>query len=328
MRKGGLRLAVLADIHGNLPALEATLADADHRGFDHLVIAGDFTGGPWPNAITDLLRTRDAVMIRGNNEDYLLAFANGTAPEEWQNRAQWASIRCSCDLTDRSIIDFAAGLPEQRIIDLDGKPPIRLVHGSPQNISDGIYPDRDPKKLDGLLHLVKEPVLICGHTHRPWSEEHHDTLAFNPGSAGLSCNGDPRAHYALLFWEEDRWQVEHCAVPYDTSLVRAAYVDTGLLEKGGGFSRASLLCVETGQPVALHLVLHARAIAEKAELKNCHILPDDLWAEAVSTFDWDSYLKQKALKQRRSRTFFPYSLSVGGKDAVVKIAQGLPPPIE
>jgi|APSaa5957512622_1039677.scaffolds.fasta_scaffold02959_2 putative phosphoesterase len=289
MREGHLRLAVLADIHGNLPALEATLADADHRGFDRLVVAGDYTGGVWSDGVTDLLRTRDAIMIRGNNEDYLLDFAYGTVQEEWQHRAQWASVRCSCDLTDRSTIDFAAGLPEQRVIDLDGRSPIRLVHGSPQGISDGIYPDRDPDKLDEILLRVEESVLICGHTHRPWVEEHHNTLAFNPGSAGLSCNGDPRSHYALLCWEENRWQVEHCAVPYDTDLVRAAYVDTGLLEKGGGFSRASLLCAETGQPVALGLVLHARAIAEKAGLKNCRILPDDLWEEAVSTFAWDSY---------------------------------------
>jgi len=284
-----MRLVILADIHGNLPALEAALADAARRGFDRLVVAGDFTGGAWSDEVTDLLRSKEAIMIRGNNEDYLLAFANGTAPKEWQSRAQWASIRCSCDLTDRSTIDFAAGLPEQRVIDLNGRSPIRLVHGSPQNISDGIYPDRDPEKLEEILLRVEESVLICGHTHRPWVEACHDTLAFNPGSAGLSCNGDPRAHYALLCWEENRWQVALHAVPYDTDLVRAAYVDTDLLKKGGGFSRASLLCAETGKPVALELVLHARAIAEQAGLKNCHILPDDLWEEAVSTFAWDSY---------------------------------------
>jgi len=284
-----MRLAVLADIHGNLPAMEAVLADADHRGYDRLVIAGDFTGGAWSNEVTALLRSRDAIVIRGNNEDYLLAFANGTAPEEWKDRAQWASIRCSCDLTDRSTVDFIAQLPDQRILSLEGRSPIRLVHGSPQGIADGIYPDSDPEKLDEILSQVEESVLICGHTHRSWTDERHNTLAFNPGSAGLSCNGDPRAHYALLYWEKNRWEVELHAVPYDTALVRSAYVKTGLLEKGGGFSRASLLCTETGQPVALELVLHARAIAAKAGLKNGPILPDDLWAEAVSTFAWDSY---------------------------------------
>jgi predicted phosphodiesterase len=282
-------LAVLADIHGNLPALQSVLADAGERGFDQLIIAGDFTGGPCPDAVTALLREEDAVMIRGNNEDYLLAFAADTAPEEWTNRAQWASIRCSCKLTAPSVLSFVSGLPEQCVIDSGVSAPIRLVHGSPQGISDGIYPDRDPGRLDEILPLVAEPVLICGHTHRPWRAEHHGTLAFNPGSAGMSCNGDSRAHYALLCWQEGRWQVEHHAVSYDTERTRAAYTDTGLLQEGGGFSRASLLCVETGQPVALELVLHAHAIAETAGLANCRMLPDDLWHEAVSTFAWDSY---------------------------------------
>ena len=79
-----VRLAVLSDIHGNLPALEAVLADVQRQGVDGILVAGDCTGGPHQQAAIDLLRALDSWMIRGNSENYCLAFDTGTAPESWR----------------------------------------------------------------------------------------------------------------------------------------------------------------------------------------------------------------------------------------------------
>lgn len=286
-----MRLALLADIHGNLPALEAVLRDAGE--VDRLIVAGDLTGGVADNAVVDRLRTADALAIRGNGEGYLLAFAEGTAPSFRLTSLQWAPLRWSFQKIDPAVLDYLASLPEQRVVALDDTDPFRVVHGSPLGIDDGIYPDQEPEKLDRLLPLVEEPVLVCGHTHRPWVHQRHGQLALNPGSVGFPCHGDPRAHYALLTWSAGGWQVEHRAVDYDLKALRALFMDTGFLQAGGGFARAFLLCAETGHPVALDLVHHARDVATAAGLQDCPALPDDLWEKAVATFDWKCWEERR-----------------------------------
>jgi len=257
-----MRLAVLSDTHGNLPALEAVLADARQQGVDSIVVAGDFTtGGSQQLETINLLRSLGSWMIRGNSEGYLLAYGAGNVPDGWRVSKQWASVRWSYSHLNRETLDFIASLPEQRVVALDDAAPIRVVHGSPRSSSEHLFPDRDPVslrafrkagllppgrdpvKLDQALVQVKESGLVCGHSHIPWKQEQHGRLVLNPGSVGAPINGDVRAQYALLTWGDGRWQAEHRAIAYDLDLVRAAFSESGLLEEGGAFARAWLLVI-------------------------------------------------------------------------------------
>ena len=103
-----MRLAILADIHANLPALEAVLADARQNPVDGFIVAGDhITGGPHPNETMGALRSlENCWMIRGNMDDYLLKYANGTAPAEWRTSRQWATLRWSQQRLDRATLNF------------------------------------------------------------------------------------------------------------------------------------------------------------------------------------------------------------------------------
>jgi predicted phosphodiesterase len=184
-----MRLAVLADVHGNLPALEAVLADVQQRDVDGIIVAGDLTAGPQPVETTRLLRSLEAWMIRGNTDSNLLRYDAGDAPDAWRVSKQWAVMRWSHSHLDGETLNFIASLPEQRAIALDDAAPIRVVHGSPRNPSESLFPDRDPVKLSlfrqaGLLPpdrdpaklnlafaQISEPVLVCGHTHIPWKQE-------------------------------------------------------------------------------------------------------------------------------------------------------------
>jgi len=302
-----MRLAVLADVHGNLPALEAALADLAKHDVEGIIVAGDhLTGGPYPMEAMRLLRSLDGWMIRGNTGNYLLAYDAGYAPNAWQGSSQWATMRWSYRQVDRETLDFLAALPEQTVIDLHGTAPIRVVHGSPRDPSEPLFPDRDPitmgtfrragllssgrdpVELGEVLVQVNERVLVCGHTHIPWTQEQGGQLAFNPGSVGSPINGDVRAQYALLAWRDDRWQVEHRAVSYDLDRTRAAFSQNGLLAEGGGFAQACLLSLETGQNVAGYLVSHAYTLAAEAGFEDSDVVPDDIWARAVATFNWDT----------------------------------------
>lgn len=304
----GARLAVLADIHGNLPALEAVLADLQQYDVDGVIVAGDLVGGgPQSVEVIRLLRSLRAWMIRGNSENYFLDYDSGKSPDGWYTSYQWAVMRWSYHSLDRETLDFIASLPEQRVITLDGTAPIRVVHGSLQSPSGRIFPDRDPAKLRwfrkaGLLapdrdpdrlgltlEQIEEPVLVCGHTHIPWQQEEDGRLAFNPGAVCNPLDGDTRAQYVLLTWQDGRWQVEHRAVVYNLDRIRAAFRESGLLAEGGAFARAYLLGIETGQNVVGHFVSHVNELAAEAGFKDRDVVPDSIWDRAVVTFGWDEF---------------------------------------
>lgn len=301
-----VRLAVLADVHGNLPALEAVWAHVQQHDVDGVIAAGDLIGGgPQSVEVVRVLRSLGSLMIRGNNEDYFLAYDAGNAPDVWRVSYQWAAMRWSYLCLDRETLDFIATLPQERVVDLDGTAAIRVVHGSPSSPSGTLFPDRhpvsmrlfrkagflppgrDPVKLGRALAGVNELVLVCGHTHIPWKQEQGDRLVLNPGAVSASLNGDVRAQYALLTWQGGHWQAEHQAVPYDLDRVREAFRESGLLAEGGAFARACLLSIETGHNVAGHFVSHIYRLAAEAGFEGCDAVPDAIWERAVATFNWD-----------------------------------------
>jgi putative phosphoesterase len=295
-----VRLALLADIHGNLPALEAVLDDAEQHRVDGIIVAGDLTGGAQDVRVIQRLRSLDSWMIRGNREEYLLGFDGHTSKH-------WAFLRCLYHRLDSNTLDFIATLPGQRVFAVNGAESICVVHGSLQNSRDMLLPGHDPhtrqlfeqagllspsynspRQVIPTLDGIDENVLICGHTHIPWVQEHKGKLALNPGSVGLPINGDPRAQYAILSWQSGHWQAEHRALPYNVNKARATFRENGLLEKGGGFARACFLTIGTGQNVSGRLIEYAHQVAARAGFGTNDIIPDDIWEHIEATFDWES----------------------------------------
>jgi putative phosphoesterase len=283
-----VRLAVMSDVHGNLPALEAVLEDLQQYELDGVIVAGDFIGGPHPVETIHLLRALGSWMIRGNSDSRLVERAAGNVPAKY-TCLQFALARWASAHVDQETVDFLKSLPEQRVVNIPGAPAIRVVHGSPRDPSESIFPDRDLSTLDLALAQVGEPVLVCGHTHIPWSLERDGRLALNPGAVAGPLNGEVGAQYALLTWREDRWQVEHRTVPYALERIRADFGDSGLLEEGGALARAFLLSIETGENVAEDFLGYAYSLMTEAELEESDVVPDDVWEQAAATFDWDGY---------------------------------------
>ena len=301
-----MRLAVLADVHGNLHALEAVLNDVYKHDVDGFIVAGDLTGGPQSQDVVDRLRSLNAHTIRGNREEYLLAFDSGTAPAHWHSSAQWAVLRWEYGHLNRTTLDWITSLPGQRVWTSGSAAPMRIVHGSPQSASESLYPDdkadfdvfleaafpvpdRDPTRLKALLALLVEPVLVCAHTHIPWKQVQNGRLVVNPGSVGAPLNGDIRAQYALLDWQGGRWVANHRAVPYDLDRVRKAFRDSGFLAHGGAFARAWLLGIETARYVWGAFLAHAMRLSSGAGRDQEREIPDALLDRAVETFDWEIY---------------------------------------
>jgi putative phosphoesterase len=284
-----MRLAILADIHGNLPALDAVLNDLRDEPIDGFVVAGDMVAGPNSDEVIQKLRELKAWMIRGNNENYLLKFASGNAPAWWHTAKQWTFARW-CYQQAVELLDFLQALPEQLVLELLGTDKIRIVHGSPRNVSERVYPDKNISLLDLALDMTSEPVLIFGHTHVPWQMLRSGRLALNPGAVTGSLVRKALANYALLDWQNEHWNAELHGVGYDIAAIQEAFHTSGLFENGGEIARAILFDFENGSNTSFALVSHAYKLAVKSGYPNCEFVPDEIWDQAVKTFDFKEFL--------------------------------------
>jgi predicted phosphodiesterase len=112
-----MRLAVLADVHGNLPALEAVLDDIHRYTVEGIIVAGDHTALPQANETIRLLRSLGSWMILGNSDDNLLRYDAGDAPEAWRTSRQFGLLRFAHRHLDKDSMECLKLLPEQRVIE-------------------------------------------------------------------------------------------------------------------------------------------------------------------------------------------------------------------
>jgi putative phosphoesterase len=278
------RIAIMADIHGNLPALEAVLADIEQEDITEILVAGDLVGGcPQPREVIDRLRAVDARMILGNNDLRLLRMVSGDLPPEWMTCKQFAPARAGNP--DQTVIDFLAHLPEQLIIQYPGTDAIRVVHGTPDRIDELLYPSHNSAALKVALAQITESVMVCGHTHIPWIERRDNQMAINPGAVCAPYNGEIGAQYAILEWDGEQWQAEHRLIPYDLGRLRTIFEDSRLLDQGG-VARAMLLTIETGRDYTLRFLDYAIRLTEEAGFGDLDLIPDHILDEAERTFSW------------------------------------------
>ena len=132
---------------------------------------------------------------------------------------------------------------------------------------------------------LQENVLICGHTHRPWSIMVGDILVVNPGSVGNPCNGDPMSDYAVLTWVDDRWDVEHRSVEYDYEAACRNFIDSGIIESVGSIAKAYLMSRMTGIDVTLDFLDYLKDIQQTESLTY-----EEAFSAAGRSFDWTEYV--------------------------------------
>ena len=204
-------LALLYDIHGNLPALDAVLADAAERGADAYLVGGDVAlCGPWPEATVARLRELSpATWIRGNGERWT------ADPDAAPEPVRGATAAARAALGDALVAELDA-LPQSAPIG----DRTRAWHGSPVSDVRSFLPEPAEDEAE-LLDGVSEARLVFGHTHLQFQRAAAagKIELVNPGSIGMPFDGDHRAAYALL---HDDDAIEHRRLPYDHAAVPAA----------------------------------------------------------------------------------------------------------
>jgi putative phosphoesterase len=197
IRQPAASVAVLADIHGNLPALSAVLAEADVAAAAAVVLLGDIALGPMPAETLDVLAGlgERAVWVHGNCErEMVVAFDGGDVPGP-----NGPPAAASAALIGRPHRDMMDGLPLTVTLDIDGIGQVLFCHASPRRDDEMVLVDSPPQRWEAVLSGLGADVgvVVCGHTHMQFDRLAAGRRIINPGSVGMPY-GPPGAHWALL----------------------------------------------------------------------------------------------------------------------------------
>jgi len=235
-------LAVIADIHGNLPALEAVLADLARVRPDRIVVAGDFVNrGPQGRAVLERLAPLGYPAISGNHDTWLVALARGElVPRDWGS-AWTTPVRLALEELTPEWLAWLEALPFSLRVELPGAAPIRLVHGSPRHSREGMGRLRADAEVAEALAGVEERTVIGAHIHYPHERMVTGTHVVVVGAVGCPFNGDINAQYGLFRWDGVMWRFEHRSIPYDHEPLYQAWRDGGYLDDGSLASELMML---------------------------------------------------------------------------------------
>lgn len=190
------RVAVLSDIHANIPALEAVLAEPDVAAADFVVLNGDLTWGPQPQETYELIAALGdrALCVRGNCDRYAAEIGTGVRVAD-NPRQEWIAARHSPEA-----IEFLADLPFGVVVGIDGLGHVHFCHGSPRSDHELVTPATPSERFARLSAAIDARVLVTGHSHLQFDRAVAGLRSVNPGSVGHPYHsGEPgTAHWALL----------------------------------------------------------------------------------------------------------------------------------
>ena len=263
-----MRLAVLADIHGNFSALKAVAARLKQLQPDAVIVNGDIINAiPCSNEVVAFLRSTDWIIVRGNHEFYYLDYAGGRAPASWDDPERWGQLHWLIDHLNPEHGAYLAALPDDLTLFYPEAEPVRITHGTPGHNRMGFSNRMPAEDIAVALRDVPQTTFVNAHSHlqidrmisermETDEEDRSDPIYFleeaerqsprmwhviNPGSVGQPLNGDPRAQFAILESVSPDiipggWRVSHHRIPYDRRPALQAYYDSGMLAAGGVIS--------------------------------------------------------------------------------------------
>ena len=216
-----MKITLIADIHGNLPALQAVLRHARARQAVQTILnLGDSVGyGPFPDEVVQTIQGTKFINIIGNYDQKVL---DKTHRKEGWTKVKTPNKRDMFAWTYQTLSKksrrYLKSLPEQREVEICGTS-LLLTHGSSASLSEHLKPDTPEERFHELANEVTAKVVLCGHSHQAFIREVDDVRFINPGSVGRLDDGDPRASYAILDIQQGKVAVQFFRVPYNIQAV-------------------------------------------------------------------------------------------------------------
>jgi predicted phosphodiesterase len=206
-----MKIAILADIHGNLTALETVLHDIRISNVDQIIVLGDLiTDFPdETNAVLDLIKLSTNYIINGNREYYVINFE-----EKTQGFNQFKTIMQTYNSISKENYHYISGLPEQLSLKYNDTFSYKCVHGSPFSLFE-IIDENDHKLIEKSLNMANEKILFCGLNHKQWYKKHCGKYIVSPGSVGISLCNKKNAQYCIVEYKRNDILIEQKNISYN-----------------------------------------------------------------------------------------------------------------
>ena len=232
-----MKIAILSDIHGNVPALEAVMVHIERWQPDQVIVNGDIVNrGPLSADAWQLIsKKRDQegwLVTRGNHEDYVVAWREPTDHfDDIQKLLYQTSIWTYEQLSADAIIELATLPMEISLFAPDGSE-LRATHASMGDNKNGMVPWNSADEIRAKIG-TPPAVFVTSHTHRFFERRVDETLIVNSGSVGVPLDGSHLTGYAQVRWEKGHWSAELIRLQYDRTRTKADFTKTNFQQVGG-----------------------------------------------------------------------------------------------
>lgn len=277
------KLAILSDLHGNLPALKAVTADLKQFEIDHIIVPGDVISfGPFSRQMAECVIQNGWSVIRGNNEFFLIDYKTSRALEEWNDPIQYAPTAWLDTQFDHKLRTIIGAWPDSLNLRFRDAPPIQVFHGTPQSSWEPIYWTMKDEEIEKHLEGTEANFVICGHTHLSLDRQVGQWRIFNPGSVGVPLDGIFSASYMILEGNHHGWSSIFRRVPFDYEPIFDEFERSGYNEQSGPIGKLVVEIYKQARPLM-------GFIRWKSKNRSSLPLTYELIDEFLATANWWEY---------------------------------------
>ncbi len=239
-----MKIAVISDIHGNLPALQSVASHLEEWKPDLVVVDGDIVNrGPLSSDCLRFVQQKQQIndwkIVRGNHEDFVIACDNPQCPQNGPEFEIWRFAHWSYQQLNGDV-NFLKSMPDSFSWTAPDGSEFRVVHASMRSNRDGIYVKTSDESLEKKI-APAPAVFVTAHTHQPLIREYKDTLVVNVGAVGAPFDLNNQASYGQFTWDHNGWQGEIIRLDYDRVQTERDYVESGFLDEAGPLAQLMLI---------------------------------------------------------------------------------------
>lgn len=285
-----MKIALIADVHSDFPALCEVLKDAERRGAQELIFCGDYIcDGPDTSRVIDLIRDCGSYIIAGNREQYMLDHREGKS--DW-DAPQYLSLKWIYDRLTPRELDWMASLPQNLRVTLDGKR-LNISHGSPYRQRDNLRPVGSEPEYERMAADFDDDVFVFAHTHRQFHLRHGGRLFINPGSAGMPTDSHGYK-YSILDTEGDCAVTER-AISYDIITIRQYYDTYNFADETGFWAQLFIASLRDNTDWMPRFVGFMHSYAAELGVADTTDIPAEIFERCVSEYKARNFRSQEQI---------------------------------